>query len=188
MMRAVYLIGGSAAIIAIAIPGLIRINPRLVWNATPSAPIGLYALHHADQLHLGDLVAATPPATTAKLFARRGYLPEHVPLIKYVAALQGQKICRLGVHISVDGRVVADAHLRDSKHRTLPKWQGCVQLDTHQIFLLNPSIADSLDGRYFGTLNVNVVLGRLMPLWTEENIGQPFHWHSFNNPSPQPHP
>ncbi|MBV9079344.1 MAG: S26 family signal peptidase, partial [Methylobacteriaceae bacterium] len=52
--------------------------------------------------------------------------------------------------------------------RPLPVWQGCVVLTADQVFLMNPDRPDSLDGRYFGPLGRNTIVGRAEPLWTDE--------------------
>ena len=35
--------------------------PKLIWNASASVPIGLYAVHPIGVLHVGELVVVTPP-------------------------------------------------------------------------------------------------------------------------------
>lgn len=139
--------------------------PRLIWNATASTPVGLYRLQSVRILHVGDLIAIRPPADIAGPLARGGYLPLGVPLLKPVAALPGQLVCRVGAIVSVDGKPLGDALTRDHRGRPLPVWQGCRHVLPGQIFVMNPSVPTSLDGRYFGVLPVNVVLGRAQPLW-----------------------
>ena len=63
-------------------------TPLLVWNATASAPIGLYLTMPIQHLSHGDLVLATPPPDVAQLAALRDYLPRGVPLVKRVEAQQ----------------------------------------------------------------------------------------------------
>ncbi len=81
-------------------------------------------------------------------------------------ALPGQRICRSGLSISIDGQAAATARAADHLHRTLPAWQGCHVIAPGEIFLLNPDVADSFDGRYFGVLPAASILGRTVPLWT----------------------
>ncbi|HWL47257.1 MAG TPA: S26 family signal peptidase, partial [Sphingomonadaceae bacterium] len=85
-------------------------------------------------------------------------------LLKAVAAKAGQRVCRIGDTVSVDARRVAITRARDGRGRPLPVWQGCRTLKRGEIFLLNPSVPDSLDGRYFGPLPVSTVIGRATPL------------------------
>ena len=154
--------GFAASFIAI---GLVDPIPRLVWNASASAPIGLYRIHADHDPAYGALVAVTPPPSLARWLSTRGYLSKGVPLLKHVAAKHGQRICRTGAILSVDQRPVATARVRDSRGRPLPVWRGCRTLRAGELLLLNPAVPDSLDGRYFGPLPASAVMGRATPLW-----------------------
>jgi conjugative transfer signal peptidase TraF len=154
------------AIFAIGLTALFRPAPKLIWNASASVPIGLYELKPSGKLHDGDLVAVIPPMPLASFFAARHYLPVGVPLLKHVAALTRQIVCRHGVVLTIDGTVIASALTRDRAGRPLPFWQGCRTINARQIFLLNPTVPDSLDGRYFGPLPITSVIGRAVSLWT----------------------
>lgn len=147
----------------------IKRDPLLVWNASASAPIGLYAVQPLGKLVVTDLVVARPPESLASWLAERGYLPKDAPLIKRVAGLEGQKICRDGFSVTIDGIVMAEAQERDHVGRTLAQWRGCFTLRPGQIFLLNWGAPASLDGRYFGALPVSAVIGRAAPLWMMED-------------------
>lgn len=141
-------------------------SKRLLWNASPSVPTGLYLLADADELKRGDLVAARPPQALSRYMAVRFYLPLGLPLIKHVGALPGEKVCRSGNAITIDGHAVATARAADHLKRSLPVWQGCHHVAPGEIFLLNPDVPDSFDGRYFGVLPMRTLLGRTLPLWT----------------------
>ena len=69
--------------------------PKLLWNASASVPIGLYAVHRAGALHVGELLVVTPPEPLASFLDQRRYLPKGVPLLKRVVALPGQTVCRI---------------------------------------------------------------------------------------------
>ena len=140
--------------------------PLLVWNATASAPIGLYRVHAAGHIARGDLVIVMPPPHLASLFAERGYLPIGVPLLKQVAALSGAVVCRFDRRITIDSIAVTTALERDHEGRLLPVWRGCYELTRGEVFLLNDGRPDSLDGRYFGPVPAALIIGRAEPLWT----------------------
>jgi conjugative transfer signal peptidase TraF len=144
--------------------------PLLIWNASASVPIGLYAVEQPTDLHAADLVIVRPPEQLESFLANRGYLPRGVPLVKHVLALSGQSVCRSGFVISINAVAVADAHERDSRGRPLPSWQGCRMVGKDEVFLLNSQSPDSLDGRYFGVLPISSIIGRALPLW----IPKPF--------------
>lgn len=111
--------------------------PLLVWNASASVPIGLYAIEHPTDLHVADLVIVRPPEQLESFLADRGYLPRGVPLVKHVLALAGQSVCQSGFVITIDAIAVADALENDSRGRPLPSLQGCRIVREHEVFLLN---------------------------------------------------
>lgn len=151
------------------LPAVAAWSPRLLWNASASVPIGLYRLHPADQIAIGDLVAVQPPLALADFLETRAYLPRGVPLLKHVMALEGALVCRSGDRITINNRHLGRAHAQDCNGRDLPIWQGCHWLAAGEVFLMNPDAPDSLDGRYFGTLPRTAITARLTPLWTVEN-------------------
>lgn len=165
------LFGTSFAAIAVLDP-----LPRVVWNASASAPIGFYRIEPLSDPPHGALVAVTPPAPLARWLAARGYLGERVPLLKHVAAKPGQRVCRIGAVVSVDARPVVVARLADGLGRPLPVWQGCRTLRAGELLLLNPDHADSMDGRYFGPLPASTVLGRAVPILTRDTPNAPLAW------------
>ena len=67
---------------------------------------------------------------------------------------------------------------RDRMGRDLPVWQGCRIIRDGELFLMNWDIRDSLDGRYFGPVLASSVIGRALPLWTdEEGVGR-YEWRA----------
>ncbi|REF73440.1 conjugation peptidase TraF [Paracoccus versutus] len=155
---------GVALVVA---PVLSDHAPRLIWNASASVPVGLYALRPVGDLTIGDLVAVTPPEPLAEFITARGYVDPGVPLLKRVAALPGTWVCRTGTTITVAGQVLGQARDRDSLGRPLPIWQGCRVVGAYEVFLMNRDAEDSLDGRYFGPLPVSSVTARIVPHWTD---------------------
>ena len=143
-------------------------TPRYIWNASNSVPIGLYRLQPVAKLTVTELVAVQPPDLLATFLDLNGYLPIGVPMLKRVLALPGQTVCRNGLTIAVDGIDVGQARERDGRGRPLPVWDGCCAIADGDVFVMNWQSADSLDGRYFGPLPASAVIGRAVPLWTEE--------------------
>src|ERR1700681_3642877 len=142
--------------------------PRFVWNASESVPRGLYHVQPARRLIVTDLVVAFPPEPLATFLAEGGYLPRGAPLIKRIAALPEQIVCRKDLTITVDGTEMGVAREHDRRGRLLSAWQGCRALRPGEVFLINWDEPASLDSRYFGPLPVTVVVGRAVPLWTYE--------------------
>jgi conjugative transfer signal peptidase TraF len=156
---------GAVGLAALLVPPVTPTRPLLVWNATASVPVGLYRVTPPDALRVGDLVLALPPPDLAALFADRGYLPRGVPLLKPVAAVAGASVCRAGARVSIDGQPVAEALSADRFGRPLPAWSGCRVLGPDRLFLLNPAVPASLDGRVFGPVLLSSIIGKAVPLW-----------------------
>ena len=154
----------TSAILALACQEQAR--PWLLWNATASAPVGLYAVQPDPRPRVGDLVVVRPVPALARWMVERRYIGRDVPLVKRVAAVPGARVCRSGPQISVAGEAAATALSQDHLGRGLPVWSGCRTLGPGQLFLLNVAPA-SLDGRYFGPTSTAAVVGRAVPLWLQ---------------------
>ena len=142
--------------------------PRYIWNASNSVPIGLYHIQPTGKLTITELVAVRPPDALAAFLDLNGYLPVGVPMLKRVLALPGQTVCRTGLTITVDSVEMGQARERDGRNRRLPAWQGCRVIGEDELFVMNWQSADSLDSRYFGPLPASSIIGRAVPVWTDE--------------------
>ena len=162
----------------IAIAAFIPTPTKLIWNASASAPIGFYTIEPADRFEAPELVAVAPPEPLASFIAERGYVGRGVPLLKRVLGLPGRRVCRVGRTITVDGIEVGEALTRDRLGRELPVWRGCRVIAESEVFLMNWQVRDSLDGRYFGPIPASSVIGRAIPLWTDEEGDGRFQWRA----------
>lgn len=178
MSRFGYVMATFFALLAASRPAFVHPAPWFIWNATASTAIGIYELRQVGQLHGLELVVVRPPEPIASYLADGGFLPKGVPLLKRVMALPGQTVCRTGDAVAVDHVDVGAAQARDHLGRPLPRWSGCRTLRPSEIFLMNPSVRDSLDGRYFGPLPVTSIIARAVPLWTDEAGDGRFVWRA----------
>ena len=160
----------------IAISSWIETPTRLIWNASASTPIGLYSVEPVGRLEVTDLVAVDAPEPIATFLADGGYLPRDTPLLKRVLGLSGQTVCRSGLVITVDSVEMGMALERDRAGRPLPDWQGCRVIAKGDVFLMNWDVPDSLDGRYFGPIPASSIIGRAVPLGTDEDGEGRFEW------------
>jgi conjugative transfer signal peptidase TraF len=140
-------------------------RPILVWNASASAPEGLYLVTGRAPVGRGDMVIAWAPPAARQLAAGRHYLPLDVPLVKRVAAGAGARVCAAAAAILIDGRIVAQRLRHDAAGRTLPWWRGCRTLHASELFVLMADSRTSFDGRYFGVTAGSLVIGRARLLW-----------------------
>ena len=178
MTRASLVLVMALATMGIAYPALTPMPVKLMWNASASAPIGLYSIDYDGPFDVTDLVAVDAPEPLAAFMAERGYLPRGVPLIKRVLGVSGQTVCRTGRTITVDGIEMGAALERDRIGRELPVWHGCRRIQTGEVFLMNWQVRDSLDGRYFGLTSTDQIIGHAIPLWTDEDGNGRFEWRA----------
>lgn len=157
-MRVAPIVLSAAVASGLAFASLGLFPERLVWNSSPSAPRGLYWIDDAVPQR-GDFVIARVPENMRDLVVERGYLPPDIALLKRVAGLDGDQVCRFSDQIFVNGRSVALAQRIDFLGRDMPIWRGCQTLREGDIFLLQ-SHPWSFDGRYFGVSARTSVMGR----------------------------
>jgi conjugative transfer signal peptidase TraF len=160
----VVLIGLGIA--ALAWPSVHTPIARIVYNPSDSVPRGWYRIGPADSLHAGSIVLTRLPADAAALAAQRGYLPERIPLLKRIGAMEPQQVCIEKHIVRSDGMAVAGVHATDGRGRRLLAWQQCRRLHDGELFLLSASNPASFDSRYFGPVAVSAVIGSAQPLWT----------------------
>lgn len=178
MTRLAWTFATLIAATPVAATTVIDAPTKLIWNASASTPIGLYAVQAIERLEVTDLVAVEAPEPLASFLAERGYLASGMPLMKRVVGLPGQKVCRDGGTITVDGIEMGVALERDRRGRPLPVWQGCQHIASGEVFLMNWEVRDSLDGRYFGPIQASSIIGRAVPLWTDEDGAGRYEWRA----------
>ena len=162
MSRSRILLAIAAGAVFTAAP-LHEKTPWLVWNASPSVPPGLYRIA-LGPVRRGDFVLVRLPPDAAELAHRRNYLPKSTYLIKFVSAVAGEQVCRLGDRILVGGVLAARARTHDSLGRPMPVWQGCRRIASGDLFLLADD-QQSFDSRYFGVVSARHVVARAVRLW-----------------------
>jgi conjugative transfer signal peptidase TraF len=167
MTRRKWSLVAASAIVALALPKVVDLPKILLWNPSPSAPIGLYNVRPADNLQVADLVVVDLPEPLMRFVTLRGYLPPGIPLLKRVVGLPGHIVCRIRRSITVDGIEMGAALETDRLGRPMPVWQGCRRIAADEVFLMNRDVENSLDGRYFGPIPVSSIRGAAMPLWTD---------------------
>ena len=164
--RAVVALLTSLGIAALAWPSLHTSLAHIVYNPSDSVPPGWYRIDPPESLHVGSFVLVQLPADTAALAAQRGYLPEHIPLLKRIGAMSPQQVCIEKRIVRIDDIPVAGVHATDGRGRPLSAWQQCRQLHGGELFLLSATNPASFDSRYFGPVAVSAVIGSAQPLWT----------------------
>lgn len=167
-MRRLVLIGTALPILGLAIASATNLPTKLIYNGSPSAPVGFYWI---DDLRAerGDYVLVRTPERVRNLVEERRYLPPDTPLIKRVAGAHGDRVCRRHREIIIDGVTVTVARYEDGLGRRMPAWTGCHILRERRVFLLQQH-PESFDSRYFGPADRSLIIGRatyLRPPWRQ---------------------
>lgn len=151
------------AVMMVAIP-IAPAHRHLVVNLTASMPRGLYLMSSSRSPHAHDIVVVRLTSAANAIAVSRGYLTARHPVLKRVAGVAGDRICRFGGAVSINGRPAATARARDRAERALPHWHGCLRLRPRQLFVLGTA-AGSFDSRYFGAVEQSAIVGIAHPVW-----------------------
>jgi len=136
------------------------LGPRLIYNGSPSAPIGWYFVGPTAEIKHGMQVAAFAPQEMTELAQQRGYVPSHIPLIKTVWAVGGQIICWEDGVLRVPNYSDIAVLGQDNLGREVPRISGCHRLKDNEFLLISDQIKSSWDSRYFGPVNAEGILGQ----------------------------
>jgi conjugative transfer signal peptidase TraF len=135
--------------------GFVRIN------ATPSAEVGFYRRHAVTHLTSGMLVSVPVPIAWQATAIRLGIVPnDHTSLLKPIAALPGDEVC-----ITVQTLWVRGVDYGPIVEGFSPAFEGCVTIEPGEVFLAS-DVPRSFDSRYFDSIPIDRLTGRLTPLWT----------------------
>lgn len=127
----------------------------LVINESRSMPRGLYRMSDAPIIE-GAIVTIIPPLTARAYLETLG-APADVRLLKRVAAIGGDKVCRHETGLEIAG-ITLDVARHDREGRSLPQWPECRTLGPEELMVLGDS-PDSFDSRYFGPINRSEAIG-----------------------------
>lgn len=169
-MKRALLLGTAIPVLAFGLASVVSLPTKLIYNASESAPIGFYWIDQ-EPISRGDHVYVRVPKRVRKLVIERGYLLPDVPLVKRIVGLNGDRICRSGTEVFVNGTLVAMAKKQDDLGREMPGWQGCHIVTGRTVFLLQDHPC-SFDGRYFGPVDRRLIIGRATPVrfpWRKQN-------------------
>jgi len=152
----------AAAGLAVAPP-----QPAFLWNGTPSEPEGLYVRTGATPAP-GQIIAfRTPAGAFPYADGRMDYL-RRIPILKAVAAGQGDRVCTRDGVLSINGAPRGAILARDARGARLPVWRGCRVLTRGEFFVFSDRIPNSFDSRYYGPVTQALILGVFQPLMVSD--------------------
>jgi conjugative transfer signal peptidase TraF len=140
---------------------------ELVFNDSPSVPRGLYWITlGAHPSRSGDYVVFTPPADAAALIYGRGWLPNSMPLLKPIGALEGDRYCIEHGRFLINGRDSGSVFATDASGLPMPRIVGCRRVSRDEFLPVSTHIERSFDGRYMGTVPMKKIIGTGRPILT----------------------
>ena len=144
-------LGVTVAMMSLAGAVADRTPALALINESPSLPEGVYLRQVGGDPVRGATVALPPPQAARPYLVALGMPPE-VLLIKRVAAVEGDLVCREADVVTGAGWAVRAVE-HDNGGRPLPRWSGCRRLGPGELFVLGDT-ANSFDSRYFGPVGV----------------------------------
>jgi conjugative transfer signal peptidase TraF len=158
---------GAAAATVLASAVACLAGAHLLWNWTPSLPLGLYWVSPASsgRAKVGALVAFPVPAHVRALVLERRYLPPGALLVKPVVATAADRVCTDGGTLTVNGAPLGAIATEDTRGRPLPHDERCGPVPEGDVFVAS-HFATSFDSRTFGPVPLTDIRGTVTPLWT----------------------
>jgi type IV secretory pathway protease TraF len=151
--------------------GAASLLPKKVFiNESPSMRRGIYLLLEENSLgnsefRVGDTVLISLPRFLREFSKTHSFLSSKVPLLKKVAAKEGDKVCGVSKGVSVNERELFLYKELDGEGKPLPKWTGCEVLKKGEFFAVGENPERSFDGRYFGPLEESLIVGKVKLLF-----------------------
>ncbi len=140
-----------------ALPQL-KTQPPVILNETPSMAEGAYLrVGDVADLKRGDIIAMPMNGAARNYLVKKLGYPKDTILIKRVAGLSGDLVCRQGNVVTINKRTLVAAR-SDRQGNILPAWNGCRTLSTNEVFILGDHPA-SFDSRYFGPVSRSELAG-----------------------------
>ena len=145
-------------------------------NESPSLPVGVWRLSPLrDEVRRDDVVSFCPPDTWVFREAwLRGYLGRglceggYEPLLKPIAAIEGDRVTRTEQGIRINGRLIANSKRldHDGSGQTLPSpGANNIIVAKGEVWVISSYNPLSFDSRYFGPVPVSKIEGLASPVF-----------------------
>jgi conjugative transfer signal peptidase TraF len=131
----------------------------LTYQVTTSMPKGFYLVTPSKHFHRGDIVLFRPPKKFMAFMLQKKWLPKSGLMLKYVIGVPGDYICQNKKWIYINHRQVAPIFYEYAPGKKLPNSHFCGKLAQHQYLLMSTRLKRSFDGRYFGPVSDDKIIG-----------------------------
>lgn len=168
----IFLFMGAAALVLcfvkLEIPALEPECALFFFNETASLPRGIYLKIPAWDFKEGDYVVYQPPAEVRVIAERRGWLKDKELFLKKIGALEGTdyRINPHDGHFYIREKYVGNVFASDRDGQAMPTHYGRFVVPMGS-FLPVGTAPRSFDGRYTGTVPMENIRAKVVPLLTE---------------------
>lgn len=136
----------------------------LTYQGTTSMRKGFYLVSPNKHFHRGDIVLFKPPKKILAFLLQKKWLPKSGLMLKYVIGIPGDYVCQNKKWIYLNHHQIAPIFCEYSLGKQLPNNHFCGKLAQHQYLLMSTRLKRSFDGRYFGPVSDDKIIGRAIPL------------------------
>lgn len=169
----------AVAVLLLAVLAWMPPRPWLLYNRTPSVPVGFY-LYDGKDIERGDIIAFDLPKTAHDYAHHRGDSSD-VLLLKPVLAMSGDHVSTLRSELRINGAFVGNIPAADSAGRALPRWRADRVLNDGELFVGSTRSLHSFDSRFFGPIHTSQIVGVYRPLVVRQPADTPAVVSSENN-------
>lgn len=133
----------------------------LSYQVTPSMPEGFYWITPIHgRLHRNEVIVFRPPSQFEKFLTKKHWLPDNGLMMKHVVAVPGDWVCKYDDYVWLNGKAIAPVFSHAPKGEALPSLAFCGTLLHNRYLLMSLRVPNSFDGRYFGPVSRQRIIGR----------------------------
>lgn len=132
----------------------------LTYQVTTSMPKGFYWINPSKHLHRDDIVLFRPPKKFLAFLLQKKWLPKNGLMLKYVIGVPGDYVYQNKKWIYINHHQIAPIFYEYAPGEKLPNNHFCGKLVQHQYLLMSTRLKRSFDGRYFGPVSDNKIIGK----------------------------
>lgn len=136
----------------------------VVYQVTPSMPEGFYWRMPPKHLHRNDIVIFYPPSSILLFMHQHHLVPKDGWVMKYILGVPGDFVCKKQGYVWINQYKIARVQQYYQPGRKLPNTPFCRRLGTQEYLLMSTKVVHSFDGRYFGPVKKQHIIGEMIPL------------------------
>ena len=156
-------------ILSITVIAIKKSGYHITYSVTPSMPQGFYLVMPTKKIARYDIVEFIPPLSVLEFIKEKHWVPQSGSIIKYVFAIPNDHVCIHDEAIWINGKKIGPVYKFYAENKLLPQTKICGKLTQGEYLLLSTENKRSFDGRYFGIVSSERILGRAVAIFTFDN-------------------